>query len=382
MTRWLVPTAPPSIRLELERRQLAGIRQHIPTIYLMASLNVVLVMAVCAHTGIPPLWWGWMAGLVGLALGRTLAVSRISPATLTPEQVSAALRTTTTVAVVSLVGLGAFASATFVAGTFGRSTLIPISLAFGSMSIAHCFSTHRTSSVVVIALGLGPSSLAMIAVGDFNAQVLGVSLLSVAILMMRFVAGQFDHLVTELQLQREVHDLANTDALTGLLNRRALVAAVERELAKGAAGGFALALLDLDGFKGVNDRLGHLAGDDLLRVVGRRLATNCEADGVVGRLGGDEFVVLWPGLTAEGVPARVAALLDPLCQPTTLGAEAVPVRSSLGCSTFPQDGRTTAELLAAADTALYEHKRARTRSGERPEPLADDAGERRRHRRA
>jgi GGDEF domain-containing protein len=58
------------------------------------------------------------------------------------------------------------------------------------------------------------------------------------------------------------------------------------------------------------------------------------------------------------------------------------VRSSLGCSTFPEDGRSTAELLAAADAALYEHKRARTRSGERPEPPPDDPGERRRHRRA
>jgi diguanylate cyclase (GGDEF)-like protein len=380
VTRWLVPLAPEAIRGEVERRQLASIRQHVPMIYLMASLNVLIVMAVCAHTDVPPLYWGWMAGLVGLALVRTRSWSRSTP-TLTPEAVSAALRGTTSVAFFGLLGLGSFTTATYVSNAFGRSTLIPISLAFGSMSIAHCFATHRPSAVAALTLGIVPSSVALIVVGDFNAQVLGVSMLSVAVLMIHFVAGQFDHLVTELQLQREVHALANTDALTNLLNRRALVTAIDARLALGPDQPFALALLDLDGFKGVNDRLGHLAGDDLLRVVGQRLAASCSALDTVARLGGDEFVVVLAGVGDDDQRrSRVERLLTALCQPTELRQESVPVQASLGAALFPRDGRTTADLLAAADEALYANKRERTRTGERREAPAPETGDRRRHR--
>jgi formate/nitrite transporter FocA (FNT family) len=115
--------------------------------------------------------------------------------------------------------MGSFASYTFVSGAFHRATLIPISLAFGSMAIAQCFATLRPSAVAAITLGIVPSSLVMLlVVGDFDAQVQGVSMLTVAVLMTRFVADQFEHLVTELLLQRELHALANTDALTDLPN--------------------------------------------------------------------------------------------------------------------------------------------------------------------
>ena len=74
------------------------------------------------------------------------------------------------------------------------------------------FAPLRPSAVAALILGIGPSAAAMLLTGDFNAQVLGVSMLSIALLMIRFVALQFDQLVTEVQLQHEVHDLANTDA--------------------------------------------------------------------------------------------------------------------------------------------------------------------------
>ena len=344
-------------------------------IYAIASLNTLIVMAVCAHTGIALRAYAWMSLLVVLAVVRTTSWLRRSRAELSPAAVSVSLRRSAWIAFSILFALGAFATWTFVAGTFARSTLIPISLAFGSMSIAHCFATLRPSAVAALALGIVPISVAMMSVGHFDSQVLGVSMLSIAVLMVRFVADQFDQLVIELQLQGEVHQLANTDALTNLLNRRALVALLEKTLTVGTEQAFAIALLDLDGFKGVNDSLGHPAGDALLRVVGQRLASSCGAGGTVGRLGGDEFLVILHAVQGEAdVNRRVNALLEALCQPTELAGQSVPVRASLGLSVFPRDGNTTAALLAAADVALYANKRARAA----PEDTGQSADRRRR----
>jgi len=89
---WLAPEVPEAIRVDLERRQLTSIQQHVPTIYLMASLNVFIVMAVCTQTGIEPRYYVWMASLVVLALVRTVVWSRTARATLPPEQVAVAPR--------------------------------------------------------------------------------------------------------------------------------------------------------------------------------------------------------------------------------------------------------------------------------------------------
>lgn len=369
---------PGALRADLERRQLNSIRQHVPTVYLLASLNVFIVMAVCAQEGIDPSAWAWMSLLVVLALARTATWSRLGRVELRADQVTVALRRSGQVAFTAMLFMGAFTCVTYAADTFHRSTLIPISLAFGSMSIAHSFSALRPTAISALLLGIAPASVTLLLFGDFNAQVLGVSMLSVTVLMVRFVAVQFDHLLLELKLHREVHDLANTDGLTHLLNRRALVNVVDAELAGGKP--FALALLDLDGFKGVNDRLGHLAGDELLKVVAQRLMTACSAWGAVARLGGDEFVVVLQGVESDEVlNARVATLRAELCRPTTLGGETVEVRSSLGAALSPRDGATTPALLGAADRALYENKAERTRLGERV--VAEATHDRRRHRR-
>lgn len=377
--QWLVPTAPEAIRVEVERRQLASVQQHVPMIYVIATLNLFIVMAVCAHNDIDPRYWVWMSGLGVLAIVRTVMWLRRERTVLPPERVSITLKRSALIAFVSLLGMGAFTAITFVTGAFARSTLIPISLAFGSMSIAHCFATLRPSAVSAIALGIVPTSVVLIAVGAFDAQVLGFSMLSVAVLMIRFVAVQFDHLVTELQLKHEVYELAHTDALTNLRNRRALVELIEKNLVAGTP--FAVALLDLDGFKEVNDRLGHPIGDELLRVVGKRLAASCGTSGTVGRLGGDEFmVVLDAGRGESELRERITTLLDTLCQPTELAGESVMVQASLGHSLFPRDGTTTATLLAAADAALYTNKRERKGSATEAEAEASASANRRRHR--
>ncbi|MFC7280127.1 diguanylate cyclase [Paractinoplanes rhizophilus] len=156
--------------------------------------------------------------------------------------------------------------------------------------------------------------------------------------------------MTEARAARDLLEhQATHDALTGLANRRLLTERM-RELAGGQA---AMLLIDLDGFKPINDRYGHAAGDEVLLHVAETLR-GCSAAGLPARLGGDEFAVLLPGAdltTAERVAARFR---DGLSAPALIAGRPVAVRASVGCAAGPVDDG----LLHRADLQMYKLKRA------------------------
>jgi diguanylate cyclase (GGDEF)-like protein/PAS domain S-box-containing protein len=147
---------------------------------------------------------------------------------------------------------------------------------------------------------------------------------------------------------------ASTDPLTGLANRRAF----ERDLSAAAGTGFTLLLLDLDGFKAVNDEHGHAAGDTVIRDVGARIHRSVRQGDLSARIGGDEFAVLCAGLTDEAVATGLAGdLLEAVRQPVVVGDTTVEVGVSIGIATST-DHATAEQLLRAADHALYDAKQS------------------------
>jgi diguanylate cyclase (GGDEF)-like protein len=161
------------------------------------------------------------------------------------------------------------------------------------------------------------------------------------------------------EAQRRIEQLAHFDLLTGLPNRSLLHDRMDQAIALAArhAAPAALLLIDLDGFKGVNDTLGHAAGDKLLATVGERARVCMRASDTVGRIGGDEFVAILPETDPDGAERVARKLLDMLAMPFELGPEVVSVSASIGGSFYPADGRDSNELLNAADVALYAAKR-------------------------
>ena len=148
--------------------------------------------------------------------------------------------------------------------------------------------------------------------------------------------------------EREIE--ARTDALTGLANRRALIAALE-EAARAGAPPSTLGLFDLDGFKAFNDRFGHPAGDALLERVAGRLTSALGADGTAYRLGGDEFCVLVEG----AAPSRVAELADAIREEE--------VSASYGAAVLPAEALSAHAALSQADRRMYEVKANRRGPG-------------------
>ena len=154
---------------------------------------------------------------------------------------------------------------------------------------------------------------------------------------------------------------ARTDPLTGLGNRRALTEELAARHHTGSP--FTLLLMDLDGFKDVNDTLGHEAGDECLRQIGHQMAATVRGADQVFRLGGDEFAVLMvePGDTTNPAAAAglVARLTGAVARPIHIGTLSVSVGTSIGSVTYPHEATDPSEALRKADIAMYHAKRNR-----------------------
>lgn len=159
--------------------------------------------------------------------------------------------------------------------------------------------------------------------------------------------------------RHDMAKLARTDALTGLSNRLLLRELFQHHAATAmrAKNLVALHYLDLDGFKDVNDRYGHLAGDALLAQVARRLEGVVRSDDVVSRLGGDEFIVLQVGLSDESEAELLARrLIREISKPYVIDGISMSISISVGIATAPKLGVELERLLACADAALYRAK--------------------------
>ncbi len=356
------PPPPEAIRPALQNAALARALRHLPMIYAVAMFNLCIVIVLCFEKGMSVWGYGWMPFLL-LAAGARMAMwvryAKMADAKPVDPKLVVSM---SKVATLGIGGLSAWSVWGVASGFLADGMLIPVSLVFGASCIAHCLTAARVAATAVLVVGILPTAVTLIlAMDDFQMRMLGLSMGTIAILMIRFVREQYDQLVSTLQLEQQIRDNANTDALTGLRNRRAMIEEIEatEHLAAGGGPVYAIAMLDLDGFKAVNDGLGHHVGDALLREVGLRLAASALPGDSVGRLGGDEFVVLFRSvIDSSDVDLRAQRLIAELCQPFAYEGHAVPIRSSVGTAIYPNDGTSADALMIRADEALYAMKRA------------------------
>ena len=200
--------------------------------------------------------------------------------------------------------------------------------------------------------GLAAAALVMLLAGIVAPPPLGPALV-VAPLSLAVLLGLRGRLERERDQMRR---FALRDPLTGLANRRALDDRLRYEIARHVRHdeAFAVLALDLDGFKAVNDRFGHDAGDEVLRDTAHALVDAVRAQDTVVRLGGDEFCVLAPQTDREKA-AGLAERVDDALASVTTGVRGL--SASIGTAVFPQDGTTAEGLLAAADEAAVAAKR-------------------------
>nr|CAD6601785.1 sensor domain-containing diguanylate cyclase [Pseudorhizobium flavum] len=163
--------------------------------------------------------------------------------------------------------------------------------------------------------------------------------------------------IERMRAEERIRYMAHHDALTGLPNRALfwiqfnhILAEARREKRK-----VAVAYIDLDNFKQINDRLGHAAGDEVLKTIAERLPRCIRANDLIVRLGGDEFAIVFSliGQGEEGVVRRMDELRAVISAPVMFESEEVHVTCSMGAAFYPEDGDTPEALLARADRAMY-----------------------------
>lgn len=353
------PPVPAAIRDELAVLRYTRLQHQIPVLYLTLIAVILTAMMAAAADAPWPIRVGIPLAVTFGGLIRFFWWTRQRTRSATPDEARAHIRRLLVISTTICATCSVWCIASWMYSAPEERSYYPLFMAMGSLTTAFSLSAIRFATLANLAAGIGPISIAMILVGDHLDRLAGLVVAIATLFLVRMVNDQHRQLIDLLLLKHQHREQANTDPLTGLFNRRALITAAEDAFADADAAGVGLALIDLDGFKAVNDRHGHAAGDELLVQVAARMQRSAGDTAMVARLGGDEFALL---VTADGVDslgAQVDRLLAGLVPSFAVGKALVTLGASAGMARAPADGASLTELFAAADRTLYAAKASR-----------------------
>ena len=216
----------------------------------------------------------------------------------------------------------------------------------------------RLAIVVAAAASLAYlGQLALASVGGANDELLRVGINLGSLWLLAYLAGVYAS--AERRVRARVLELSQSDPLTGLYNRGQLFPKLEQEVqrTRRSGRGFCLLMVDLDGLKAINDSMGHLRGDEVLRAVGRVIAGSIRGVDAAYRYGGDEFLILLPETEFVGAYVVAEKIREGVEEiGTSLASDEATTSVSIGLVSHPEDGWSTEELMIAADRAMYQAK--------------------------
>lgn len=353
LLRWLVQPGFP-VREQVQSLLLAELLSS-PVALFLGAANGLLVLGVAWFSLRSPIFLGFAAVELTLLAVRVRTVRRIEA-----ERAQGKIPAIDRSAVLSILWCALQGAVAFTVMLHGEPVLMIVSATMVMGVIAPiCARNYAAPRLAMLLVGLCDVPF------KIGAAASGIPLLLTLLPMMipffigvRFVLANFNRtLIATLEAEDANRHLARHDALTGLLNRYGLDEALMM-LPHAEDRAMAVLCLDLDGFKGVNDRLGHAAGDRLLAGVAERLRDATGPDDVVARLGGDEFMVVLRHMPPSAVEAFSHDLIDRIAaEPYAVGGNRhATVGASIGYACFPEDAATSTELRTRADAALYAAK--------------------------
>jgi diguanylate cyclase (GGDEF)-like protein len=369
VTRWLVESADGAgeVPREIRPALVQGLYGSLP-IFLGGVLNTVLVSSLVAVRIATPVFLLWAAMEILLAAIRLPLLVAGSRAVRSGGRAYIDFYIAAAVCWAASVGFGCFI--TLQSGDWLAASLVLLSAAAMAGGVAFRNFAAPRLVMVMILLSLGPCALAGLVSGEPLLLATGLQIPMYLYAMSHAAYRLNAMLVQTMRSEHENGRRAQRDALTGLLNRAGLEAAAQRPQ---HAPGLTLFYIDLDGFKAINDTLGHAAGDRLLVEVSKLMQRIAATEDAVARIGGDEFVILAHAVDRAAAHATAQRLIDALAEASFLiDGTAVSVGASVGVALGSSGPADLSRLLLEADRALYEAKlggRGRAAIAPAPEPI-------------
>jgi diguanylate cyclase (GGDEF)-like protein len=338
------------------------------SIYVGGVLNTILVAVVLAYRVGAPLFYVWAAFEIVMAGLRMAVLVRCRRAVRARSDAPVDLYILLSLLWGAGIGFGSYVAVS--SGDWIAALIACVSSAamLGGLSFRY-FAAPRLACAM-LAVASVPGAVACLMSGEPTLLIVAVQIPLYVFAMTRASFWMNRIMVKALCAERENAHRARHDVLTDLLNRRGLE---EAFAALPPDEPVACFFMDLDGFKQVNDTLGHAAGDELLAMVAQRLRAAAAPDDIVARIGGDEFLMIARRGDAEGALIRGEGLISALAGlPYLIGAQGALIGVSVGAALRPTHGTALERLLAAADEALYEAKSGQRNrcvvAGKKPAP--------------
>ncbi|PVM91934.1 putative bifunctional diguanylate cyclase/phosphodiesterase [Caulobacter endophyticus] len=367
---WFRP-APPTP--ELLKAQVRAFSRQVPMMYALVLVNTIALSATHLHSS-PPLLTLGFPGLLGvISLARLVIWWRAQKTAIDHAAARRLLRQTLVFAGVLGCGFTFWAFALFPYGdAFGKAHVV-FYMAITAIGCVFCMMHMRAAALLLTAIVVGPITVFLLVSGNPVLSAIGFNMALVAVTMLVILLISYRDFSNLVESQRGLQErqaeiqslsddylrLANLDVLTGLPNRRQFFARLQRVTDAAAASGarFAVGVIDLDGFKPVNDAYGHAIGDRVLVEAGDRLSRDHGQPLFVARLGGDEYGLIIEGdLDADALQALGADLCAALREPYSFPGVTAQVSGSVGFAVYPQAATAPNLLYERADYALYHAK--------------------------
>ncbi len=356
MLRRFWPAVPADVRDDLAMLRLRRLRAQVPTLYVTTMLVVVTSMSAADPRAPFLTRYGLPLVIIFACATRLVWWLRKRKEAVDPGRARQIVKRTAFIAASICLVSSWWTVGSWIESVPGQRTYYPLFMVIGALAAAFCLSSTRVATVLVLGTGVGPVLIAQIVAGNHMDQLAAAVIMLATLFLLRMNQQQHDQQIDLLRLQRKMYEQASTDALTGIGNRRALYERLERELGQRSRVG--LVLLDLDGFKPVNDAHGHATGDRLLAAVAARLREAALGRAAVYRLGGDEFAIVADGSGEYETQLLATSLLGGIATAFDIDG----LRLTIGACTGAAHSRTDDSidsLIARADERLYAAKALR-----------------------
>jgi diguanylate cyclase (GGDEF)-like protein len=355
---------------KLLRAQVEALKVRVPILYVLLITNAAAVAAT--HIGTAPLWLAtYIPGFLSLVcIIRIFWWKKLKPSAISVNQACSILNRTTALAVVLTIVFGVWAIALYTYGNAYQQGQIAYFLVVAGISCVFCLIHLPAAAILTAAITFNAMIFTFLFSGNpvFIATALSVVFLSYSFYtVILSYYENFASLVdltedlekkhTELEILNDINSYNSLhDQLTGLVNRRGFFEYLDSILRQQGSKP-TVALVDLDGFKPVNDTFGHAAGDHVLKEAARRFREIIGTTGMAARLGGDEFGFVLPGAHDQETVATLAnALCNALHAPFEIPDGTITISGSCGVVYSAPEIRTSEEIYNSADFALYQAK--------------------------